>query len=139
MKLRLAILLIVVVALPLFAKKPPKSEGTLAQIYYWKAKPGKLDDYSKYIRDYAEPIDHAAQRQGAFISITTYVSNDPNSPWTHMRIFILRDQAQLDSLQKALDDAKLRLHPNEEERKRMDEQSAGLRDAVGHETVQILP
>ena len=139
MKSRIAVLLLVIVAVPLLAKKPPKPEGTIAQVYYWKAKPGKVDAYSQYIRDYAEPIDHEAQRKGAFLSITTYVSSDPNSPWTHMRIFILRDQAQLENLQKALDDAKLRLHPSEEERKHMDEQSTGLRDAVGHETVKILP
>ena len=29
--------------------------GTLAQVYYWRAKPGKLDEYSRYIREVAEP------------------------------------------------------------------------------------
>lgn len=47
------------------------AEATLAQIYFWRAKPGKYDEYTKYIREHAEPIDHEAQRAGAFLSVTT--------------------------------------------------------------------
>ncbi|HEY5492911.1 MAG TPA: hypothetical protein VIK25_17100, partial [Gemmatimonadaceae bacterium] len=31
------------------------STGTLAQVYYWRAKPGKFEEYSRYIRELAEP------------------------------------------------------------------------------------
>ena len=43
--------------------------GTLAQIYYWRAKPGKFDEYTRYVRDIAEPIDAEAHRRGAFVSV----------------------------------------------------------------------
>ncbi|MGH7712005.1 MAG: hypothetical protein ACREOG_12015, partial [Gemmatimonadaceae bacterium] len=43
----------------------------LARVYYWRARPGKLDEYNRYVREIAEPIDREAQRQGAFISVTT--------------------------------------------------------------------
>ena len=107
-------------------------------MYYWKAKTGKLEEYNRYIRDYAAPIDAEAQRRGAFISVTTYVSEKPDSPWTHMRVFVLRDQKQQQELQKALDDAKLRLHPDEQERNRQAALAETLREAVGHETLAIL-
>src|SRR5437016_5833336 len=94
------------------AERPSAATGAIAEIYFWKAKPGKLDDYNRYIREFAEPIDHEAQRQGAFVSITTYANAKPDAPWTHMRVFVLRDTAQQQALAKALDDAKLRLHPD---------------------------
>lgn len=36
------------------------SGSTLARIYYWRARPGKLDEYNRYIREIAEPIDREA-------------------------------------------------------------------------------
>ncbi len=139
MKTRLiALLLYALVAAGWCGQGAAPAEGTIAQVYYWKAKPGKLEDYNRYIRQYAAPIDHEAQRRGAFLSVTTYVSPNPESPWTHMRVFMLRDQAQLQNLQKALDDAKLRLHPDEQERNRQAAYAETLRDAVGHETLKIL-
>src|SRR5262245_48204718 len=32
----------------------------------WKAKPGKLDEYNRYIHNYAALIDGEARRRGAF-------------------------------------------------------------------------
>src|SRR5687768_1705773 len=52
------------------------NEATLAQIYFWRAKPGKLEEYTRYIRERAEPIDAEAQRSGAFVSVTTYMASD---------------------------------------------------------------
>jgi len=112
--------------------------GAVAVIYYWKAKPAKLEEYNRYIREVAEPIDREAKRLGAFISVTTYVSQKPESPWTHMRIFVLKDRAQLESLSKALDAAGARLQPDEAKRKARAEYAATLREAVGQEVVDIL-
>lgn len=112
--------------------------GTLAQIYYWRAKPGKLDEYSRYIRDLAEPIDHEAQRRGAFLSVTTYVAHDTASAWTHMRVFILRDSVQLKGLSVALDSAGIRLEPDSTKRRIRGTYSASLRDRVGAVTVELL-
>ena len=116
----------------------PSGQGTIAEVYYWKAKPGKLADYNRYIREFAEPIDHEAQRRGAFLSVTTYLASKPDAPWTHMRIFILRDQAQQQALAKALDDAKIFLHPSEKERQQQAAYAETLRDLAGHETLEIM-
>src|SRR5215831_10776685 len=91
---------------------PDESGATLAQIYFWRAKPGKLDEYTRYVRDVAEPIDHEAQRTGAFISVRTYLANDSTLAWTHMRVFLLRDSAQLRGLSEALTAAGVRLRPD---------------------------
>jgi hypothetical protein len=112
--------------------------GTLAQIYYWRARPGKFDEYTRYVRDVAEPIDAEAHRRGAFLSVTTYMTQDTASAWTHMRVFILRDSAQLRGLSAALDSAGIRLEPDSVKRRLRGEYSAGLRDRVGAATVGIL-
>jgi hypothetical protein len=112
--------------------------GTLARIYYWRAKPGQLDAYNRYVRDVAEPIDHEAQRRDAFLSVTTFVTRDSTLPWTHMRLFILRDSAQLAGLGAALDAAGARLEPDSVKRRVRGEYSATLRDRVGDATVEIL-
>src|SRR5262249_34146365 len=108
---------------PAPATAPP---GALARIYYWRARPGRFADYTRYIRDVAEPIDHEAQRQGAFLSVTTYMTRDTASAWTHMRIFILRDSAQLAALGAALDAAGVRLEPDSVKRRMRNEYSATL-------------
>lgn len=112
--------------------------GTIAQIYYWRARPGKFDEYARYIREHAEPIDGAARSEGAFVSVTTYMTQDAASPWTHMRVFILRDSVQLQGLSAALSAAGVRLEPDSVKRRQAGEYSAGLRDGVGSATVRIL-
>jgi hypothetical protein len=113
--------------------------GTIAKIYYWRAKPGKFDEYTTYVRDAAEPIDHEAQRAGAFVSVTTYVTRDTASAWTHMRVFILRDSAQLAGLSAALDAAGVRVEPDSAKRRARSQYSATLRDRVGDATASLLP
>lgn len=45
---------------PTTATTATTETGALARIYYWRARPGKLDEYSRYVREAAEPIDHEA-------------------------------------------------------------------------------
>src|SRR5689334_10476489 len=87
---------------------PTGAQPTLAQIYFWRARPGKVDEYTRYIRDVAAPIDEAARRAGAFISVTTYMATDTLVPWTHMRVFLLKDSVQLRGLSDALTAAGVR-------------------------------
>ena len=114
------------------------SGATLAQIYFWRAKPGKLDEYTRYIRERAEPIDAEARRSGAFISVTTYQASDTTVPWTHMRVFLLRDSTQLHALGDALTAAGVRLEPDSVKRRQQSEYSASLRDRVGSTAVDIV-
>lgn len=113
-------------------------DATLAQIYFWRARPGKFEEYTKYIREHAEPIDHEAQRTGAFLSVTTYAVNDTTVPWTHMRVFLLRDSTQLMNLGAALTAAGVRLEPDSVRRREQSEYSATLRDRVGATVTQIV-
>jgi hypothetical protein len=120
------------------AEHASAASGAIAEVYFWKAKPGKLDDYNRYIREFAEPIDMDAGRRGAFVSVTTYANPRADAPWTHMRVFLLRDRAQQAGLAAAFDAAKLRLHPDEAERKRMAAYAETLRDLAGHETLDVM-
>ena len=117
---------------------PAVGPATLARVYYWRAKPGRLADYNRYVREVAEPIDMDAQRRGAFISVTTYVARDTLSPWTHMRVFLLRDSTQLAALADALARAGERLEPDSVRRRVRGEYAATLRDRVGDTTLEIL-
>jgi hypothetical protein len=117
---------------------PASSAARLARVYYWRALPGKMQEYSRYIREVAEPIDEEARHAGAFLSVTTYVNPDGSAPWTHMRIFLLRDQAQFDSLPQALEAAGVRLEPSGEKRRERQQYSATLRERVAEDTLHIL-
>ena len=117
---------------------PSPEQGAIAQIYYWRAKPGKFDEYTRYIREHAEPIDEAGRRDGAFLSVTTFMTLDTTSTWTHMRVFVLRDSVQLRDLSAKLSAAGARLEPDSVKRRLAGEYSATLRDAAGRATVAIL-
>lgn len=114
------------------------AQPALAQIYFWRARPGMTAEYDRYIREVAEPIDREAQRSGAFITVTTYAANDTTLPWTHMRVFLLRDSSQLRGLSGALSAAGTRLQPDSVLRRRQGEYSATLRDRVGAAVTQIV-
>jgi hypothetical protein len=116
----------------------PETGGTLAQVYYWRAKPGKFDEYTRYIREHAEPIDAEARKQGAFISVTTFMTRDTLSPWSHMRVFVLQDSVQLEGLSAALSAAGILLEPDSAIRRQNGDYSATLRDAAGSATLEIL-
>ncbi len=115
-----------------------ESGATLAQVYLWRARPGMFMEYSRYIRERAEPIDREAQRAGAFLAVTTFAVNDTTVPWTHMRVFLLRDSTQLRGLSAALAAAGARLEPDSARRRLQGEYSASLRDRVGSTVTQLL-
>lgn len=120
------------------AAAPAAAPAALAKVYYWRAKPGMIAAYSSYIRDSAQPIDENARQHGAFISVSTYESADTLSPWTHMRVFLLRDSAQLASLGAALDSAGVRMQPDSAKRRARSDYGATLRDAAGSAVLTIL-
>ncbi len=114
------------------------ADATIAQVYFWRAQPGKFAEYSRYIRDVAEPIDREAQRAGAFLTVTTYAANDTTVPWTHMRVFLLRDSTQLRGLADALSAAGARVEPDSSRRRQRGEYSATLRVRVGATVADIV-
>lgn len=125
-------------AAPASPAPAPVPVPTLAQVYYWRARPGKLEEYTRYITEVAEPIDMEARREGAFLSVTTFVSRDSTSPWTHMRVFLLRDSVQLRELGGALDRAGMRVEPDSVKRRAKSEYGATLRDRVGSVVLDVL-
>jgi hypothetical protein len=106
-------------------------------VYYWRARPGKLDAYTDYIRRTAEPIDEDARKAGAFEEIHTYASMTSPSgttpDWTHMRVFRLRNMEAAQKLSGALDEATKRVYPDESKRKENTAFAAELRDFVRQE------
>ena len=109
---------------------------------YWRARPGKLADYSAYITGTAEPIDEDARRTGAFIEVRTVLATTtPNGPapdWTHLRIFTLADMDAVGALSAALDAATSRVVPDEAQRKANSARAAEMRDLVRREVWTTL-
>ncbi|HEX7680321.1 MAG TPA: hypothetical protein VF713_19475 [Thermoanaerobaculia bacterium] len=115
--------------------QPPSSaDKPVFVAYYWRAKPGKVDEYTDYIKHTAEAIDEDARRAGVFEEVRT-VTPAPGTvvDWTHLRIFRLKNAAAEQALGAGLDAATLRVVPDEAMRKANSERSAGLRDLVRRE------
>ena len=95
-----------------------------------------LREYSAYIREYAEPIDEAARKAGAFEEVRTYLApprTDGQAPeWTHLRVFKVRNTAAADALSGALDAASKKQRTPDQQ-KAASERAAGLRDFVRSE------
>jgi hypothetical protein len=132
---RLIIIAALLVPSSAAAGQPPSSADTPVFVaYYWRARPGKLEEYTAYIKDTAEAIDENARRAGVFEEVRT-VTPAPGTvaDWTHLRIFRLKNAAAEAALAAGLDAATLRVVPDEARRKANSERSAGLRDLVRRE------
>ena len=133
----IVLLALALVLLPLDASpgQPPSSADTPVFVaYYWRARPGKIEEYNDYIKNTAEAIDESARRAGVFEEVRT-VTPAPGTvaDWTHLRIFRLKNAAAEQALGAGLDAATLRVVPDEATRKANSERSAGLRDLVRRE------
>ena len=135
---RIALLLLLaalLVPLDTAAGQPPATADTPVFVaYYWRARPGKLDEYTDYIKNTAEAIDEDARRAGVFEEVRTVTpAPGTTTDWTHLRIFRLKNAAAEQALGAGLDAATLRVVPDEARRKANSERSAGLRDLVRRE------
>ena len=116
------------------AQQPATSDGAVFVAYYWRARPGKVDEYNDYIKHTAEAIDEDARRAGVFEEVRTVTpAAGTVTDWTHLRIFRLKNAAAEQALGAGLDAATLRVVPDEARRKANTERSAGLRDLVRRE------
>ena len=109
-----------------------------ARAIYWRAKPGQLQAYNDYLHEHVEPIDHAAQKNGALESFTTLLDPRADAPWTHMRLFIFTSPAQRASMVEALGTAAAQLTPDAAVRQARSEQAAALRERVGEADFDVL-
>jgi len=137
MKQLLALSVVAALAVPALAsagQSPSSADTAVFVAYYWRARPGKIDEYNAYIKNVAEAIDESARRAGVFEEVRT-VTPAPGTAadWTHLRIFRLKNAAAEQALAAGLDAATLRIVPDEATRKANSELSAGLRDLVRRE------
>ena len=124
-------------AAPTIALAQP-ADGAVYVAYFWRAKPGQTDAYNDYIKGTAEKIDEDARKAGVFEEVVTVTPSQMGTSatiaeWTHLRIFKLKNRAAAEALGKGLDEATIRVVPDEAQRKRNRERSAGLRDFVRQE------
>ena len=135
----LFVLAALLLPIELFAQPPAAGDTPVFVAYYWRARPGKADEYTDYIKNTAEAIDESARRAGVFEDVRT-VTPAPGTvtDWTHLRIFRLKNAAAEKALGDGLDAATLRVVPDEAKRKANSERSAGLRDLVRREVWTAL-
>lgn len=113
-------------------------DGPVYVAYFWQARPGMADAYNAYIKGTAEKIDESARQAGVFEEVVTVTSSQMGTSaiiadWTHLRIFKLKNRAAAEALAKGLDEATVRIVPDEAQRKGNTEKAAGLRDFVRQE------
>ena len=135
----LAIVLLLACASDLYAQ----ADGPVYVAYFWRAKPGMIDQYNDYIKGTAEKIDEDARKAGVFEEVVTVTPSQMGTSaaiteWTHLRIFKLKNRAAAEALGKGLDEATLRVVTDENQRKRNSERSATLRDFVRQEIWSTL-
>ena len=114
------------------------ADGPVYVAYFWRAKPGQTAGYNDYIKGTAEKIDEDARKAGVFEEVVTVTPSRMGTSativdWTHLRIFKLKNRAAAEALGKGLDEATVRVVPDEAQRKRNSERSATLRDFVRQE------
>jgi hypothetical protein len=137
MKLMLTFTIVAALLLPFDAaagRQSAAGDTPVFVAYYWRAKPGKTDEYSAYIKNTAEAIDENARRAGVFEEVRTVTpAPGTTADWTHLRIFRLKNAAAEQALAAGLDAATQRAVPDEATRKANSDRSAGLRDMVRRE------
>jgi hypothetical protein len=115
------------------AARPADAAQAIYLVYFWRARPGKMAEYSAYIHTIAEPIDEEARKAGVFEEVRTFTqaitTGAPGADWTHMRVFKLKNYAALDTFSAGMDAATKRMYPDDKTRPRSDE----LRDLVRQE------
>src|SRR4051812_10203710 len=130
----LAFVMVVSALVPVAAQQPVSKDGAVFVAYYWRARPGKVDEYNDYIRNTAEKIDESARQAGVFEEVRTVTpAPGTTADWTHLRIFRVKDAAAAEALAAALDAATARVVPDEAKRKANSDRSAALRDFVRRE------
>jgi len=130
----LPLLMLLLLSVDVFAQ----NDGPVYVAYFWRAKPGLIDQYNDYIKNTAEKIDEDARKAGVFEEVVTLTpsqlgTSSAITEWTHLRIFKVKNRAAAEALGKGLDDATARVVPDEAQRKRNSERSATLRDFVRQE------
>jgi hypothetical protein len=112
-----------------------QSEPAAFVAYYWRARPGRAQEYNDYITKVAVPIDEDARRAGVFEEVRTVMPTPDGAlaDWTHLRIFRLKNMAAVEKLSAGLDAATARVVPDEAQRKANSTRSAELRDLVRRE------
>ena len=131
---RLIVIAALLLPLDAFAQTLASADTPVFVAYYWRARPGKIDEYNDYIKNTAEAIDEDARRAGVFEEVRT-VTPVPGTvtDWTHLRIFRLKNAAAERALAAGLDAATIRVVPDEAKRKANSDRSAALRDLVRRE------
>jgi hypothetical protein len=131
---RVMVIAALLIPLGAFAQAPASPDTPVFVAYYWRARPGKVDEYSDYIKRTAEAIDESARQAGVFEEVRTVTpAAGTTTDWTHLRIFRLKNAAAEQALGAGLDAATLRVVPDEATRKANSDRSAGLRDLVRRE------
>ena len=132
--------------------------ATCAKMIWFRAAPGRHDEYSAYLHDHVEPIDHQAVREGALLDMITLVnptggtsdrSNDetastqkspadPTHGWTHLRIFLFENAAQRAGVKAAFAQIAPRIEPDAALREARKAAGNALRSLVAEQDVDLL-
>ncbi len=131
--------------------------ATCAKLLWFRAAPGRHDEYSAYLHDHVEPIDHEAVREGALLDMLTIVNptgesangspgtetrpasgDDPSRGWTHLRIFLFENAEQRAAVKTAFARIAPQLEPDAALRESRKAAGTALRTLLREQDVDLL-
>ena len=142
-------------------------EATCAKLIWFRAAPGRHDEYSAYLHDHVEPIDREAVREGALLDMITLLNPtgdaeegshhdgtpadspaakdrkpgaaaNPAHGWTHLRIFLFDSAEQRAAVKSAFARIAPRLEPDGTLRESRKAAGTALRSLVAEQDVDLL-
>ncbi len=117
----------------------PYTEGAVRFVSYVRTKPGKFDDYMKYLQGPYKTLMEALKKEGSVVGYAVYSSPPRNlEDWNLVLTVDYRNMAALDGLQDRTDPIAERLLGSLEQRNQQAVDREGLREILGSRLLREL-
>jgi L-rhamnose mutarotase len=117
----------------------PYTEGVVRFVSYIRTKPGKFDEYMKYLQGPYKTLNEALKKEGIIVGYAVYVSA-PRNPedWNIVLTVDYRNMAALDGLQDRTDPISERLLGSQEQQSQQTIERGAMRDILGSRLLREL-
>ena len=128
------------VAGPAFAQRSrPYTEGPVSFVSYIRTKPGKFDEYMKYVQGPQKTLLEELKKEGVILSYSFYSSQPRNrDDWDFISVVVVRNMGALDGFQDRADPILERLMGSQEKRNQQAIDRETLREVLGTRLLREL-
>ncbi len=117
----------------------PYTEGLVRVATYVRTKPGKFDEYMKYLQGPYKSLNEALKKEGIVVGYAVY-SSLPRNPedWNIVLIVDYQNMAALDGLQDRTDPIAERLLGSQEQQNQQAIERGAMREILGSRLLREL-